>query len=394
MRMVQMIKKKKVSVITGSRADYGIMSYLLKNLQESKHFELRLIATCMHLIPKYGNTYKEILQDKVKIYKKIKLPLKSDKILDISKATGFGVIKFTQVLSKIKPDFVIILGDRFEALAFAIASLFLKIPIVHIHGGESTAALIDDSIRHSITKMSNIHFTSNKFYKDRLINMGENPKNIYTLGSLALENMNRIKYFSKKEVEKLLNFKLGKKNLIFTIHPETLGNKDLINNLTLILKKLENFKNIKIIFTMPNVDMGNLEILNKIKKFVKKNKTKSLLLKSMGQKLYFSTLKHVDVVVGNSSSGIIEAPSFKIPTINLGKRQLGRLKPKSVINCSFDSQKFESALKMCLSKNYKRKITKYKNPYFKSNTIKNMLKILKSVNFKNSTQKLFYAKKN
>ncbi len=392
--MVQMIKKKKVSVITGSRADYGILSYFLKNLQKSEHFDLRLIVTCMHLIPKYGNTYREIVKDKVKIFKKIKLPLKSDKILDISKATGFGVIKYTQELSKIKPDFVIILGDRFEALAFAIASLFLKIPIVHIHGGESTAALIDDSIRHSITKMSNIHFTSNKFYKERIINMGENPKNIYTLGSLALENMSRIKYFSKKEVEKLLNFKFGKKNLIITIHPETLGNKDLINNLGPILEKLENFRNIKIIFTIPNIDMGNLEILDKIKKFVKKNKTKSLLLKSMGQRLYFSTLKHIDVVVGNSSSGIIEAPSFKIPTINLGKRQLGRLKPRSVINCSFDSKKFESALKKCLSKSYKKKIIKFKNPYFKPNTIKNMLKILKNIDFKNSTQKLFYAKKN
>lgn len=388
------MKKKKVCVLTGSRADYGILSKFLEELQISRNFDLKLIVTCMHLIPKYGNTYKEIIKDKIKIHKKIMLPLRGDKILDIAKATGWGINKYAQELKKTKPDFVIILGDRFEALSFAIASLFSKIPIVHIHGGESTAATIDDSIRHSITKMANIHFVSNKFYKERLINMGENPKNVFVLGSLSLENMNKINFFSKKKVEEKLQFKFGKKNILATFHPETLGNENLINNLDFILKKIESFKNTKIIFTMPNVDMGNFEILKKIKKFIKKNKSRSLLIKSMGQKLYFSTLKYTDVVIGNSSSGIIEVPSFNIPTINLGSRQSGRLKPKSIINCKFNSKKFEKALKKGLSKSFKRKIKKLNNPYFKTNTTKNMLNILNNINFKKGTQKLFYAKKN
>ena len=187
--MAQMTKIKKVCIMTGSRADYGILSNLLKDLQNSKYFSLKLIVSCMHLIPNYGNTYKEIIKDKVKIYKKIKLPIKGDNVLHISKATGYGIEKFTRELVKIRPDFVVILGDRFEALSFAVSAMFLKIPIIHIHGGESTYALIDDSIRHSITTMANIHLVSNKFYGRRLISMGENPKNIFVTGSLALDNL-------------------------------------------------------------------------------------------------------------------------------------------------------------------------------------------------------------
>lgn len=394
MEMVQMIRKKRVCVITGSRADYGILSYFLKKLQKSKHFDLKLLVTCMHLMPKYGNTYKEIAKDKIKIYKKIKLPLKSDKILNISKATGFGVVKYTQELNKIKPDFVIILGDRFEAISFAISSLFLKIPIVHIHGGESTSALIDDSIRHSITKMSNFHFVSNEFYRKRIINMGEEPKNVFTLGSLSLENMTKIKYLKKNEIEKKLNFKFDEKNLIITFHPETLGNTDLVQKIDNVLNSIGRLKKTKIIFTMPNVDMGNMDIYKKLNNFVKKNKSKSILIKSMGQRLYFSTLKYIDVVIGNSSSGIIEVPSFRIPTINLGKRQAGRLKSISVIDSSFSKKDFEKNLKKSLSKKFKQKIKIMKNPYYKKNTINKMIKILKKIKFNKGTEKKFYEKKN
>ena len=194
----------KICVITGSRADYGILSNLLKELQTSAFFDLKVIATCMHLMPRYGNTYKEILNDKIKIFKKIKLPIHGDSAYHISKATSVGIDLFTKELIKLKPNFVIIVGDRFEALSFAISSLFLKIPIVHIHGGESTYAAIDDQIRHSITKMANTHFTSNEFYRKRIISMGEDPKNVHTLGSLALNNIKRIKFFSKKEILNLI----------------------------------------------------------------------------------------------------------------------------------------------------------------------------------------------
>jgi len=392
--MVQMIKKKKVCVITGSRADYGILSNLLKELQISNHFDSKVIVTCMHLIPKYGNTYKEIIKDKINIYKKIKLPIYGDKVSDISRATGYAVDKFTIELNKINPDFVIILGDRFEALSFAISSLFLKIPIIHIHGGESTYALIDDSIRHSITKMANIHFVSNKFYGKRVISMGEDPKNVFVTGSLALDNMKKMKYFSKKYIENNLNFKFGKKNIIFTLHPETLGNNILQKKIKPILKNLKKLKDTKIIFTIPNVDMGNKYIYKAIKDFTKKNKVNSILVKSMGQELYFSVLKFVDLVIGNSSSGIIEVPSFNIPTINIGNRQRGRLKSKSVIDYDFTKDNFEQKLKKGLSKSFIKKIYKNKNPYYKKNSTKLMISLMKKINFSNGTQKEFYEKKN
>lgn len=387
-----MTKKKKICVITGSRADYGILSNLLKELQSSASFDLKVIVTCMHLIAKYGNTYKEILNDKIKIYKKIKLPIHGDTAYHISKATGAGINLFAKELIKLKPNFVIILGDRFEALSFAISSLFLKIPIIHIHGGESTYAAVDDPIRHSITKMANVHFVSNEFYRKRIISMGEDPKSVHTLGSLAINNLKKIKFFSKKEIEKQLNFKFDKKNIIFTLHPETLGNNKLEKKIKPILEILKRLKNTKIIFTMPNIDVGNKKIFKTIYDFNKFNKKKSILIKSMGQKLYFSTLKLVDLVIGNSSSGIIEVPSFNIPSINLGKRQLGRISSKSVIHCKFDKKEFERKLKISLSKNFIKKINNMKNPYFKKNTVKNMIKLMKRINFKKGTQKIFYEK--
>ena len=385
--------KKKVCVITGSRSDYGILSNLLKELQKSKFFDLKLIVTCMHLMPRYGNTYKEIIEDKIKIYQKIKLPLKGDKITHISEATGYGVKKFTEVLKNISPDFVLILGDRFEALSFAISSLFLKIPIVHLHGGESTYALIDDSIRHSITKMANYHFVSNKFYAKRLISMGEDPKSIHVTGSLALDNMTKIKLFSKKEVEKKLNFKFRNKNIIVTLHPETLGKNISKAKIITILKVLEKLKDTKLIFTLPNIDMGNKYIFKTIKEFIKKNKN-SLMVKSMGQQLYFSSLKFVDLVVGNSSSGIIEAPSFGIPTINLGDRQSGRLKSSSVIDCKFKKKEFEKKLEKALSKKFINRFCNKINPYFKKNTAEIMINLMKKINFNQETKKKFYEKKN
>lgn len=386
-------KRKKVCVITGSRADYGILSYLLKDLQNSNDFDLKLIVTCMHLMPKYGNSYKEIIGDKIKIFKKIKLPLKSDKILDISKATGYGIDLYSKTLKKINPNFVVILGDRFEALSFSIASLFLKIPIVHIHGGESTYSVIDDSIRHSITKMANIHLVSNNFYRNRIIRMGENPQNVFTVGSLALDNLSKMKFYSKQLMEEKLKFKFAKKNILATFHPETLEKDNFLKKVNLVLKNFEKLKNTKIIFTSPNADMGNSIILKRLKEYVKKNKSKCLLVKSLGQKLYFSILKHVNIVVGNSSSGIIEVPSFKIPTIDLGTRQLGRLKPKSVISCDFNSINFKKSLTRSFSLKFKKKIKNIKNPYFKKHTAKNILNILKKLNFRSGNKKIFYDKK-
>ena len=385
--------KRRICVITGSRSDYGIMSNFLKKLQSTKDFELKLIVTCMHLIPKYGNSYKEILKDQIKIHKKITLPIKDDKIYTISKATGIGLIKFTNILSKLRPDLVLILGDRFESLSFAIASLYLKIPIAHIHGGESTFAQIDDAIRHSISKMSNFHFVSNKFYKNRLIKMGEEPKNIYVIGSLGVENIKKLNFYKKKEIEKRLNTKLLKQNFLITIHPETLGKSKLIKNLDSFFNFLKGIKDTKLIFTAPNADMGNQKIFNKIKKFVKKNSSKSLLVNSLGHKLYLSLARNCNLIIGNSSSGIIEIPTLNIPTINIGDRQTGRIRSNSVIDCNTELKEFKKAIRKGLSNKFLKKIKTYSNPYFKKQSCENLVGILRKLKLSDGTQKKFYEKR-
>ncbi len=385
--------KRRICVITGSRSDYGIMSNFLRKLQSTKDLELKLIVTCMHLIPKYGNSYKEILKDQIKIHKKITLPIKDDKIYTISKATGIGLIKFTNILSKLRPDLVLILGDRFESLSFAIASLYLKIPIAHIHGGESTFAQIDDAIRHSISKMSNFHFVSNKFYKNRLIKMGEEPKNIYVIGSLGVENIKKLNFYKKEEIEKKLNAKLLKQNFLITIHPETLGKSKLIKNLDPFFNFLKGIKDTKLIFTAPNADMENQKIFNKIKKFVKKNSSKSLLVNSLGHKLYLSLARHCNLIIGNSSSGIIEIPSLNIPTINIGDRQKGRIRSNSVIDCKTELKEFKKAVRKGLSNKFLKKIKTYGNPYFKKQSCENLVEILRRLKLSDGTQKKFYEKR-
>ena len=265
--------KRKICIITGSRSDYGILSSFLKKIQNDKNFDLKLIVTAMHLAPKYGNTFKEILKDNIKIFKKIKLPLKNDKIFDISNATANGIIKYTRELSNIKPDLVLVLGDRFESLAFSIASLYLNLPIAHLHGGESTLAAIDDAIRHSISKMANFHFVSHISYRNKLIKMGENPKNIFVIGSLGVENIKKVSFFNRTQIEKKLNLKLSSNNFLFTFHPETIGKNEIHQNIEsfskLIFKK---FKDAIIIITAPNIDMGNSKIFSRITSLSKKKK--------------------------------------------------------------------------------------------------------------------------
>ena len=389
------MKKKKICIITGSRADYGILSFFLKKIQHDKDFDLKLIVTATHLVPKYGNTFKEILKDNIKIFKKVKLPLKDDRAIDISKATASGIIKYTEELSKIKPDLVLVLGDRFESLAFSIASLYLNLPIAHLHGGESTLAAIDDAIRHSISKMANFHFVSHINYKKKLINMGENPKNIFIIGSLGVENIKKVNLFDRAQIEKRLNLKLSSNNFLLTFHPETIGKNKIHQNIhsfsRMILKK---FKDAIIIVTSPNIDMGNSKIFNKIISISKKNKKNIIFKKSLGKKMYFSILKHCRIVIGNSSSGVIEVPSFNIPTINIGDRQSGRIKAKSVIDCKNDIKSFKFALNKSLSKSFLREIKFSKNPYYKKNCSKNLINILKRIKIKNETAKKFYEKQN
>ena len=381
--------KKIIAIITSNRAEYGLLNNLIKKIDEDSDLRLKLIVTGSHLLNKYGYTINEINKDKIKISHKIKVLYKNDTSFGTSTMMSETLNKFTNLFSKEKIDLVIILGDRFEIFAVAAACTICNVPIAHIHGGELTLGSIDDTFRHSITKMSHLHFTSHLDYHDRVIQLGENPKNVFNFGGLGAYNIKKEKLLSKKEVEENLNFKFNKKNIIVTFHPETKTNININHQLKSLFTALQRLKNVQIIITQPNIDKNNQIIIEKIKSFIKLNKN-ALFIKSMGHINYLSSLRFVDGVVGNSSSGILEVPSFNIGTVNIGFRQLGRITSKSIVNCGFDSEEIYRSISKIIDSKFKYKIKKYKNIYEKKNTVENILKIIKKRNLNLIKFKKFY----
>ncbi|MCX7870446.1 MAG: UDP-N-acetylglucosamine 2-epimerase [bacterium] len=385
--------KKKICFFTSTRADYGILRPLIKKIKNDKNFSLQIIASGMHLSPEFGLTYKEIEKDNFKIDKKIEILLSSDTSIGISKAMGLGIISFSEALDNLKPDIVIVLGDRFETLAFAIASYILKIPIAHLYGGEFTFGAIDEAFRHCITKLSFLHFTSLEYYRQRIIQLGEEPNRVFTVGALGIDNIKNMKLLSRKEVEKYLGKKFKKKNLLITFHPVTLEKDTTEYQLGELLKALDELENTLLIFTKSNADPSGRIINEIIEEYYEKNKEKVVLFTNMGQLLYLSTMKYVDAVVGNSSSGIIEAPSFKIGTINIGDRQKGRVKPESVIDCEPNYKSIKNAITKLYSNEFQNILKKVINPYGDGNAADRILNILKEFN-PESLKKEFYVLKN
>ena len=381
---------RKICFVTGSRADYGLLFELIKLTQKSKKTKLQIIATCMHLSPKFGNTYKEIEKDGFKITQKVKIPLNSDRPTDISNATARALIGISKAYKKLSPDIVVLLGDRFEMLSAAFAAAAAKIPIAHLHGGESSLGSLDEVIRHSNTKMSSYHFVSTEKYRDRVIQLGEKPSSVYVVGALGVERIKKIKLFSKKDIEKKLNFTFDKNNILITYHPVTLDKHSAFKDVKEVLLALKKFKNTKKIFTMPNADVGGALINNMIKKFVKNKKNNSVFFKSLGQKMYFSVMKNSDLVLGNSSSGIIETPSLNKYSINIGDRQGGRVTAKSTITCEADQKIIIKVIKKIFFKNLKNTTKKFHNPYEKSNTSKKIYDKIKTLELKNIIKKKFY----
>ena len=374
--------KKKIWVISGGRAEYFLLESLIHKL---KKFDTTLVLTGSHFFKKYGYTFSQI--KKTIPIKKIKINLKSDSRGEILLFMSKLIQQFTKKMSTNKPDLIMILGDRYEIFSVAVCAMILKIPIAHIHGGEITKGAFDDSIRHAITKLSHLHFVTTEIYKNRVIQMGENRKNVHNVGSLGVENTQRIKLLKKKEIEKKLNFTLNKKNLLITFHPVTLTKN--IESIDPLLKSLSKLRDTNLLFTSPNIDPGNNIILKKIKSFVSRKKN-SKLFPSLGQKLYFSCIKVFDGVVGNSSSGIIEVPSFQKGSINIGNRQKGRIAAKNVINCKNNETSIDFSIKKLLSKKFKEDIKKNKNPYFQKNTSTNIVNILKKLPFKDLPYKNFF----
>jgi len=382
--------KRKICVFTGSRAEYGLLKPLMDEIKSDPELELQIVASCMHLSPEFGLTYEEIEKDGFLINEKIEMLLSSDTPTGIIKSMGLGLIGYADALNRLKPDITVVLGDRFEALSFAIASYINRIPIAHLYGGEATEGSIDEGIRHAITKLSFLHFTSTEEYRKRVIQMGEDPNRVFNVGALGIDNIKKINLMSKEELERELNIKFKQKNLLVTYHPVTLQEKQSEKELKALLNVLEELEDTLIIFTKTNADTEGRSLIKMIEDFVYKNQDKAVLFTNLGQRKYLSLMRFVDAVVGNSSSGIIEAPSFKIPTINIGDRQKGRIKPESVIDCPGVESEIRKAIDKAYDKNFRTKLLNITNPYGDGNSAVRIKNILKSFNFKN-VQKSFFV---
>ena len=384
--------KRKICIFTGTRAEYGLLKPLMDKIKEDKDLKLQILASGMHLSPEFGLTYKEIEKDGFKIDEKVEMLLSADTPTAINKSIGLGIIGFTDALNRLKPDISVVLGDRFEALAFAIANYMMRIPIAHLYGGESTFGAFDEGIRHSITKFSYLHFTSTEVYRKRVIQLGEHPSRVFNVGALGIDNIKKLRLLTKEELEKRLGKKLKSKNLLITFHPVTLEKDTSEKQFNEILKALDELDDTLLIFTKANADTEGRKINKRIEEYVNKNKEKAIAFTNMGQLLYLSTMKYVDGVVGNSSSGIIEAPSFKIGTINIGDRQKGRIKADSVIDCKPKYEEIKQALNRLFSKEFKEKLKRVKNPYGDGKSAERIVKILKKINIKDTKKKFFDIK--
>ncbi|MFY9088407.1 UDP-N-acetylglucosamine 2-epimerase [Arcobacter aquimarinus] len=381
--------KRKICVVTGTRAEYGLLYWLMKEIEADKELQLQLIVTGMHLSPEFGLTYKEI-EKEFKIDKKIEILLSSDTSIGISKSMGLAQISFAEVYEELKPDIVVVLGDRYEIFSATSAAMIAKIPIAHLHGGETTEGAFDESIRHSITKMSHLHFTATEEYKNRVIQLGEHPNRVFNVGGMGIENIKRLKLLNKEEFEKSIDFKLNKKNILVTFHPVTLENSTAKEQFQELLDAIDELEETNIIFTKANSDTDGRVINQMIDEYVSKNSHKSIGFTSLGQLRYLSALQFVDVVVGNSSSGLTEAPSFKIGTINIGDRQKGRIKAESVIDCKSDKVSILEAFDKLYSVEFQNILLNIQNPYGDGCASKKIVEVLKNVNLDNILKKSFY----
>ncbi|MCG3663356.1 UDP-N-acetylglucosamine 2-epimerase [Aliarcobacter butzleri] len=380
---------KKICVVTGTRAEYGLLYWLLKEIEADKELELQLIVTGMHLSPEFGLTYKDI-EKEFKIDKKIEMLLSSDTSVSISKSMGLAQISFAEAYDELKPDIVVVLGDRYEIFSATSAAMIARIPIVHLHGGETTEGAFDESIRHSITKMSHLHFTATEEYRNRVIQLGEHPSRVFNVGGLGIENIKRLKLLTKEEFEESIEFKLNKKNILVTFHPVTLENSTAQEQFQELLDVIDELKETNIIFTKANSDTDGRIINQMIDEYVSKNSYKSIGFISLGQLRYLSALQFVDAVVGNSSSGLLEAPSFKIGTINISDRQKGRIKANSVIDCSANKTDIEKAFERLYSKEFQNSLLNVENPYGNGYASNKIIEEIKEVDLQNILKKSFY----
>ncbi|KTF15214.1 UDP-N-acetylglucosamine 2-epimerase [Pseudoalteromonas sp. H105] len=378
----------KVAVFTGTRAEYGLLFWLLKDIQTDPAMTLQLLVSGMHLSSEFGETYKQIEHDGFEIDEKIEILLSSDTPVGTAKSMGLGVLGFADALNRLKPDAIVILGDRFEALAAAQTAMILRIPILHLHGGEITEGAYDDAIRHAITKLSYLHGTSTEEYRQRVIQLGEQPERVRNIGAIGLDHLKRGEFMTIDEIGNSLGFRLSQPYFLVTYHPVTLGDEQPEQSFNALLDALNEFPEYQIILTYPNADDGGRRIIPILEKYAKQQPERVHAIPSLGQKRYLSAVKHAAVVIGNSSSGVIEVPSFNVPTVNIGVRQKGRLAAKSVLHCDATKTAINASITIALQGDYKTLDEEITNPYGAGNASEQAIAMLKTLNFEPS--KSFY----
>jgi GDP/UDP-N,N'-diacetylbacillosamine 2-epimerase (hydrolysing) len=381
--------KRKICIVTGSRAEYGLLRNIIKLIKLEPTMQLQIITTGSHLTEKFGSTYKEILEDGLNI--DFKIDILSEVINEQTTSIAMGKVQagMSKILQETKPDLLLVVGDRYEILSAVIAALLCKIPVAHIHGGEITIGAFDDSVRHAITKMSHLHFVATEKSKKRVIQLGEKPENVFNFGGLGVDAIQSNEFISKEEIQKLIGMNFGEKNLLVTYHPETMSRKSPSEQISILLDALAKKNEINFIFTSVNADPGGDEITNEIKKFVEL-RSNAIYYSSLGQRNYLSTILYCDGVVGNSSSGILEVPTLKKATINIGYRQLGREMAGSVINCELDSGSITKSIDKIYSKKFKSILSKVSSPYGTGGASSKIFEEIKKSDLSNLVLKSFH----
>lgn len=381
--------KRTICVITGTRAEYGLLKSVIGQIRAADDLALHLVVTGTHLSPEFGNTIDEIEADGFEVHDRIEILLSSDTATGVSKAVGLGVISFAELFARARPDILLVLGDRFEMMAAAVAAMIARIPIAHIAGGERTEGAVDEAIRHAITKMAHLHFVGAASYRDRVVQLGEAPDRVFLVGGLGVDAIQRVPLITREALEQDLQFEFGGRSLLITFHPPTLDGHEC-EQLDALLKALAQLDpNVALLFTMPNADSGGRVMSGKIKDFAH-SRPNSLFVRSLGQLRYLSCMQFVDAVVGNSSSGLAETPSFKIGTVDIGDRQKGRLMASSVVHCQPDAQSIGHALSTVLSDEFKATLGHVVNPYGPGGASEAIVKILNETALEGLIHKTFY----
>lgn len=370
-----MSKMKRIVILTATRAEYGLLKLLMKSMMEDAYYDIRIAVTGMHLSPEFGMTIKEIEADGLPIDKKIEIVLSSDTPVALSKSMGLAMISFSEYFDECQPDALIVLGDRYETLAVCCAAMNARIPIFHLYGGEATEGLIDEAIRHSITKMSYLHFTSTEIYRKRVIQMGEDPSRVFNVGALGVENALKMTKMSVSELEQSLGFKLGKMYAVGTFHPVTLEISTAESQTMELLAAIDKHQNLHYLFTKANADTDG-RIINSLLEEYSHKHDNFHLVDSLGMKRYLNAISNACFVIGNSSSGLIEVPSFHVPTINIGDRQKGRITGKTIINCSPDEESISDAINKALEKTFREDILNADSPYGNGHTSERIMTVI------------------